>query len=269
MPANQLELFQYSPPDGQWTSIPGFEGDVAADFWEEIFDPASVCWWAVGWQGGQVVYYSWQSVNACSGEVMVPGMVGQLPGPPGVQGPVGPQGPAGQPGAITHQYTYVTGRLSTSAGLAGSPTYTTPTNLVVNPNTMVVPVTQQIQIPANTKVTLRGWVVLYYVPDATGATCAVNFGIGFIDTSNNVTNGGFGGTASTYSGGPGFQGPGDTVPISYVTIPVGGDFFFTNPITGAFNLINLTQQVSPTSARLINSTITLNLGGITQDQVPV
>jgi hypothetical protein len=95
---NTLQLFQYDPSDGTWEGLPGFEGELATDYWKNIFPPDSVCWWAVGWRTGDVVYYAWQSENACSGEVMIPGAVGELPGPPGLTGPPGPVGPPGPPG---------------------------------------------------------------------------------------------------------------------------------------------------------------------------
>jgi hypothetical protein len=87
MPVSTLSLFQYSPTDGTWTPIPGFEGQLSANYWKEIFPPDAVCWWAVGWQNGEIVYYTWVQENACTGEIMMPGVIGELPGPPGPPGP--------------------------------------------------------------------------------------------------------------------------------------------------------------------------------------
>src|SRR5215471_12379722 len=98
MPVSTIQMFQYEPADGTWELIPGFEGELSVNYWENIFPPDAVCWWAVGWQADQIVYYAWQATNACSGEVMMPSVVGELPGPPGTQGPPGPTGPIGPPG---------------------------------------------------------------------------------------------------------------------------------------------------------------------------
>jgi hypothetical protein len=87
MPVSTLSLFQYSPTDGTWTPIPGFEGQLSANYWKEIFPPDAVCWWAVGWQNGEIVYYTWVQENACTGDIMMPGVIGELPGPPGPPGP--------------------------------------------------------------------------------------------------------------------------------------------------------------------------------------
>lgn len=85
MPVVALAVFQYSQSK-EWDCLPGFEGSLATQFWKDIFSPDQIRWWAIGWMNGDISYYAWKLENACNGDILVPGVVGSLPGPPGLSG---------------------------------------------------------------------------------------------------------------------------------------------------------------------------------------
>lgn len=94
---NTIEQLRFSV-DTDWEAPDNSQ--IVTDFWADVFPPANVDWWAVGWANCDIIYYRWVKQNPCS-QVVIPPVMGDLPGPPGAPGPTGPQGPPGTAGGET------------------------------------------------------------------------------------------------------------------------------------------------------------------------
>lgn len=222
MPVPNLQILQYSPPDGTWEDIPGFEGTIVEDYWANIFSPDAVSWWTIGWKTGDVVYYAWEQQNACSGQVLAPGVVGSLPGPPGPPG-----GDLSSP-FIWDQYNGTPQQPAVPGGIL------IPYN-TASPAFVEIPVTPTFTVTKNCQVSMSGIGTVQFSPTAVNDMCTSYFipTFKYDDGSGGQLQAPYGATPTMYFG----DAPNPLTPYGLYQVAVFFDsFLIPETVNGHFVL---------------------------------